>query len=164
MVKLGLKKDIGTRSRSVTDINKNTLNGLNYDVLNLRELHDEVPLSQQKGEDEELDSARRANQKILEDFDQLLRNSLYKWKKVKKPKFQFNQQKVAEALCDTYINEIMNFDNAALGASLVNIIDTDMNNTSNKLQKQDSTRSAHSANSARSTKSEKNSVRSSARS
>ena len=164
MVKLGLKKDIGTRSRSVTDINKNTLNGLNYDVLNLRELHDEVPLSQQKGEDEELDSARRANQKILEDFDQLLRNSLYKWKKVKKPKFQFNQQKVAEALCDTYINEIMNFDNAALGASLVNIIDTDMNNTSNKLQKQDSAHSAHSANSARSTKSEKNSVRSSARS
>ena len=58
-----------------------------------------------------------------------MHNSLYKWKKVKKPKFEFNQQKVAEALCDTYINEIVNTDNAAFANTAANITDTDVNNT-----------------------------------
>ena len=132
MIKLGFKKGMNARSRSVAELNKKPLKGLNYDVMDLRDIPDEVSQSQHKSIDEELDSARKANKQILNDFDKLLHDSLYKWKKMKKPKFEFNQQQVAGALCDTYINEFVNTDNAAFATSLENITDKDIFNTSNK--------------------------------
>ena len=86
-IRLGTVTEFGARE----DADNNTFGVLAEDVDDSKDDHIKF-------------TARHLTGKIVKKFDQLMRDSHYKVKKGDRPKFHFDKRKVADQVCDTYID------------------------------------------------------------